>query len=163
MSKLVVIAYDTPDRAAEVRGKLRRMQKEQLIDIDEMLVAVKDEDGEVSLLQSYKAIPAAGAAHGFWSTLVGLVLVNPVLGMTGAQRPAAVSGALAEVGVDEGFVKDLAASFLNGSSVLFCLVRDSAAPEKVFAELRGTGGQVLETTLQHEQEERLQAALRAAD
>jgi len=162
MSKMVVIAYETADKAVEVRSKLRRLQKEQAIDIDEMLVAIKDDDGEVSLLQSYKALPAAGSTHGFWNTLVGLVLVNPALSMARLQNPSAVSGALAEVGVDEGFVTDLAASFLSGSSVLFCLIRDAAAPERVFAELRGTGGRVLETTLNHEEEERLQVALRAA-
>ena len=58
-------------------------------------------------------------------------------------------------------MKDLTATFLNGTSVLFALVRE-ASTEKVFAELRGTGGRVLETTLKHEEEEKLQAALNAA-
>ena len=34
MSKLVVIAYDTPNKAAEVRGKLRKLQKDQAIDVE---------------------------------------------------------------------------------------------------------------------------------
>ncbi len=162
MSKLVVIAYDTPNKAAEVRSKLRKMRQEQIIDFDEMLVAVKDEEGEVSLLQTYTPVATAVPTHGFWNTLVGLVLMNPVLGMSTGRRANAVSGALTAVGIDEEFVKDLTATFQNGSSVLFALVRDAAAPEKVLAELRGSGGRVLETTLMHEEEEKLQAALSAA-
>lgn len=161
MSKLVVIAYDAPNKAAEVRTRLRKMQKEQSIDLDEALVAIKDEEGEVSLLQTYKPTATDAPTRGFWNSLVGLILMNPVLGMATARRANAVTGALTEVGVDEDFVKDLTATFLNGTSVLFALVRD-ASTEKVFAELRGTGGRVLETTLKHEEEEKLQAALNAA-
>ncbi len=161
MSKLVVIAYDTPNKAVEVRSQLRKMRREQVIDFDEMLVAVKDEEGEVSLLQTYTPVATAAPTHGFWNTLVGLVLMNPVLGMSTDRHANAVSGALTEVGIDEEFVKDLTATFQNGSSILFALIRDTAAPEKVFAALRGTGGRVLETTLKHEDEERLQANLNA--
>lgn len=161
MSKLVVIAYDTPNKAAEVRGKLRKLQKDQAIDVEEVLVAVKDEDGEVSLLQTYKPVVTGRSNRGFWNTLIGLVLMNPVLGMATARRADAVSGALTEVGVDEDFLKDLTATFQNGSSVLFALVRDASSPEKVLAELRGTGGTVLQTTLLHEMEEKLQTALDA--
>jgi uncharacterized membrane protein len=162
MSKLVVIAYDNPGRAVEVRSKLRKLQKEQVIDLEEVLVAVKDEEGEVSLLQTYKPVATGTGKGGFWNTLVGLVLMNPVLGMSTARGSNAVSNALTEVGIDEDFMRDLTATFQNGSSVLFALIRSAASPEKVLAELRGTGGRVLETELAHEMEEKLQAALDAA-
>jgi hypothetical protein len=37
------------------------------------------------------------------------------------------------------------------------------APEKVLEELKGTGGRILKTSLAHEDEARLQAALSAED
>jgi uncharacterized membrane protein len=52
-------------------------------------------------------------------------------------------------------------SFTNGSSLLFVLVR-KVTPDKVLAELEGTGGKVVKTSLTHEQEAKLQAALDAA-
>lgn len=162
MSKLVVIAYDAPNKAAEVRSRLRKLQQEQIIDLEEVLVAVKDEEGEVSLLQTYKPTATGAANRGFWNTLVGLVLMNPVLGMSTARGSNAVSNALTEVGIDEEFMKDLTATFQNDSSVLFALIRGAGSPEKVLAELRGTGGRVLETDLAHAMEEKLQAALDAA-
>ncbi len=45
-----------------------------------------------------------------------------------------------------------------GSSTLFVLVR-SSTPDKVLEELKGTGGRVLKTSLSHEDEAKLQAAL----
>jgi uncharacterized membrane protein len=73
----------------------------------------------------------------------------------------AVSGALTDVGINNEFMKELAGNFKNGSSLLFVLVR-KVTPDKVLAELEGTGGKVIKTSLTHEQEEKLQTALNTA-
>lgn len=161
MSKLVVIAYDDQFRAEEVRTKLRKLQQDHLVDLEEALVAVKDGQGEVTLLQMYKPAAVVEGRKGFWNTLVGAIVMNPVLGMASDARGGAIRGALAGAGVDEDFLKDLAATFKNGSSVLFVLVRQ-ANPDKVLEALQGTGGKVIETTLSHQDEAKLQAALSAA-
>jgi uncharacterized membrane protein len=70
----------------------------------------------------------------------------------------AASGALTDLGIDDNFMKELAASMTPGSSTLFVLVR-SSTPDKVLEELKGTGGRVLKTSLSHEDEAKLQAAL----
>jgi uncharacterized membrane protein len=66
------------------------------------------------------------------------------------------------MGFDDKFVKDLAADMTPGSSMLFVLVR-KATPDKVLEELKGTGGSVLKTSLSHDDEAKLQAALSAAE
>lgn len=58
-------------------------------------------------------------------------------------------------------VKELAAGLPLGSSALFVLVRRST-PERVLEELAGTGGKILKTSLTHEDEAKLQAALTVA-
>jgi len=73
----------------------------------------------------------------------------------------AVSGALSDLGINDEFMKDLAATMTPGSSALFVLVR-KATPDKVLEEIKGSGGKVLKTSLSHEDEEKLQAALSAA-
>jgi uncharacterized membrane protein len=45
--------------------------------------------------------------------------------------------------------------------VLFILVR-KATPDKVLDEIKGTGGKILKTSLSHDDEAKLQAALNAA-
>jgi len=59
------------------------------------------------------------------------------------------------------FMKELAAGLPLESSALFILVR-KVAPERVLEELKGAGGKVLKTSLTHENEAKLQAALSAA-
>jgi len=161
MTDLIVVAYDDPFKAEEVRTKLRKMQKEYLVDLEDAVVAVKNDAGKVKLHQMYN-LPAMGAVSGgFWGTLIGLVFLNPLLGMAVGAGAGAVSGALTDVGINDSFMKQLAANFKNGSSLLFVLVR-KVTPDKVLAELQGTGGKVIKTSLTHEQEAKLQTALDAA-
>jgi uncharacterized membrane protein len=107
-------------------------------------------------------LTAAGAATGgFWGALIGLIFLNPLLGLAVGATAGAVSGALTDVGIDDKFMKDLAETMHPGSSVLFILVR-KATPDKVLEELKGTGGKVLKTSLSHDDEAKLQEALSAA-
>jgi uncharacterized membrane protein len=161
MSNLVVIGYDDPFKAEEVRLKLRKMQKDYLIDLEDAVVAVKNEKGKVKLHQAVNLTAAGAVGGGFWGSLIGLIFLNPLLGAAVGAAAGAVSGALTDVGVDDKFMKELAASMTPGSSALFVLVR-KATPDKVLAELEGSGGKVLKTSLSHDDEAKLQAALSAA-
>jgi uncharacterized membrane protein len=161
MTDLIVIAFDDQFKAEEVRTKLRKMQKEYLIDLEDAVVAVKDNAGKVKLHQMYNLTAMGAVSGGFWGSLVGLIFLNPLLGLAVGASAGAVSGALTDVGIDNNFMKQLAGDFKNGSSLLFVLVR-KVTPDKVLAELQGTGGKVIKTSLTHEQEAKLQAALDAA-
>jgi len=161
MSTLVVIGYDDLHKAEEVRLTLRKMQKDYLIDLEDAVVAVKDGDGKVKLHQAINLTAAGAVSGGFWGTLIGLIFLNPLLGMAVGATAGAVSGALSDVGIDDKFMKDLAGTLNAGSSVLFVLVR-KATPDKVLDELKGTGGKVLKTSLSHDNEAKLQAALSGA-
>jgi uncharacterized membrane protein len=98
---------------------------------------------------------------GFWGALVGILFLNPLLGAAVGAGAGAISGALSDVGVNDKFMKELAQNFQPGTSALFVLVR-KATPDKVLEELKGAGGKVLQTSLSHEDESKLQAALDAA-
>jgi uncharacterized membrane protein len=161
MSTLVVIGYDDVYKAEEVRLKLRKLQSEYLIDLEDAVVAVKDKAGKVKLHQAVNLTAAGAVSGGFWGTLIGLIFLNPILGMAVGAGAGAVSGALSDLGINDQFMKDLAATMTPGSSALFVLVR-KATPDKVLEEIKGSGGKVLKTSLSHEDEEKLQAALFSA-
>jgi len=161
MSNLIVVAYDDPFQAEEVRTRLRKLQQDYLIDLEDAVVAVKDDKGKVKLHQMFNLTASGALSGGFWGTLIGLIFMNPLLGLAVGVGAGAVSGALSDVGINDDFMKNLAATFRNGSSVLFVLVR-KATPDKVLAELQGTGGKVIKTSLTHEEEEKLQAVLSTA-
>ncbi len=161
MSDLVVIGYDTEFRADEVRLELLKMQKDYLLDLEDAVVAVKKSDGTVKLHQTYP-LPAAGAVGGgFWGLLIGTIFLSPLLGAAVGAAAGAAAGALSDIGIDDDFMKELAGTLQPGSSALFVLVR-KATPDKVLESLRGLGGTVLKTSLTHENETKLQAALAAA-
>ena len=161
MSTLVVIGYDDPFKADEVRLTLMKMQKDYLIDMEDAVVAVKDQKGKVRLHQAVNVTAAGAVSGGFWGALIGLMFLNPVLGMAVGATAGAVSGALTDVGIDDKFMKELATTMSPGSSALFVLVR-KATPDKVLDEITGTGGKILKTSLSHDDEAKLQAALSAA-
>jgi uncharacterized membrane protein len=159
---MVVIGYDDQFKAEEVRLKLMKLQKDYLIDMEDAVVAVKDEKGKVKLHQALNLTAAGAVSGGFWGSLVGLIFLNPLLGLAVGATAGAVSGALTDVGIDDKFMKQLAETLTPGSSVLFVLVRKST-PDKVLEEIKGTGGKVLKTSLSHDDEAKLQAALSAAN
>ena len=160
MSTLVVVSYDNIYKAEEVRMTLRKMQKDYLLDLEDAVVAVKDADGKVKLHQASNLTAAGALSGGFWGALIGMIFMMPLLGAAVGASAGAASGALTDVGIDDKFMKELAASMNAGSSVLFVLAHN-ATPDKVLDELRGTGGTVLKTSLTHEDEAKLQAALSA--
>jgi len=160
MSTLVVIEYDEPFKAEEIRLAPRKMQKDYLIDLEDAVVAVKDPKGKVRLHQAVNVTAAGAMSGGFWGALIGLMFLNPLLGLAVGATAGAVTGALTDVGINDKFMKDLAATMKPGSSTLFVLVR-KATPDKVLDEVKGTGGKILKTSLSHEDEAKLQAALSA--
>jgi len=158
MSTLAVIGYDDQFKAEKVRLTLIKMQKDYLIDLEDAVVAVKDEKGKVRLHQAVNVTAAGAVGGGFWGALIGLIFLNPLLGAAVGATAGAVSGALTDVGINDKFMKDLAGTMKPGSSSLFVLVK-KATPDRVLDELKGTGGTVLKTSLSHEDEAKLQKAL----
>ena len=161
MSTLVVVSYDTEFQAEEVRLKLRKLQKDYLIDLEDAVVATKDAKGKVKLHQAMNLTGAGALSGGFWGALIGLIFMMPLLGAAVGASAGAVSGALTDLGIDDRFMKELAEQMQPGGSVLFVLAH-GATPDKVMEELQGTGGKILKTSLTHEDEAKLQAVLSAA-
>ena len=169
MSELIVVGFKDTEEADRVLLRLRKLKREYLIDIEDAVVVVRDETGKVHLKQSINLV-TAGATSGFVSgslfgTFIGLLFLNPLLGfVTGSVvgiGAGALSGSLSDYGVNDGFIKSIAETIPNNSSALFILVR-KAQPEKVMAELSGTQGKIIHTSLSPDQEKRLQEALRGS-
>jgi uncharacterized membrane protein len=158
MSDLVVIAFPTEAKAEEVRQKLLAMQKEYLLELGDAVVAVKDAKGNIKLNQMINTTAAGAVTGAFWGTLIGLIFLMPLAGAALGAASGAVSGALTDLGIDNKFMKETAAAIQPGTAALFVLVRKVTA-DKVLAGLKGEGGTVLKTSLDHTKEAALQAAL----
>jgi uncharacterized membrane protein len=158
MSDLVLIAFPTEAKAEEVRQKLLAMQKEYLLELGDAVVAVKDAKGNIKLNQMISTTAAGAVGGAFWGTLIGLIFLMPLAGAALGAASGAVSGALTDLGISNKFMKDTAAAIQPGTAALFVLVRKVTA-DKVLEGLKGEGGTVLKTSLDHTKETALQAAL----
>jgi uncharacterized membrane protein len=166
MSDLVVLGFDGVGTADEVLTKLRGMKKENLIDLEDACVVVRDEKGSVQIKQAVHLVSigaASGASTGMLiGALAGLLVLNPLAGMAvGGLAGAgfgALSGSLADYGINDEFIKDIGKHIANGSSALFVLIK-SSTPDKVLPELQPYNPRVLRTSLSKKQEEKLREAL----
>jgi uncharacterized membrane protein len=159
MSNLVVIGFEDEHTAFEMRAELVKLQKEYLIEMEDVVVVTKDEKGKVKLHQAVN-LTAVGAVGGsFWGMLIGMIFLNPLLGAAVGAGAGALSGKLRDIGIDNNFIKELGETITPGSSALFVLVRKST-PDKVLEELKGFKGKILKTSLTADKEEALREALK---
>ncbi len=158
MSDLVVIGFKDENKAIEMRSELLKLQKEYLIEMEDVVVVTKDDEGKVKLHQAVNLTAAGAMSGGFWGMLIGVIFLNPLLGAAIGAGAGALSGKFTDIGIDDNFMKELAETFTAGSSAIFVLVRKST-PDKVSNALKGFGGKVLKTSLSVDSEERLQQVL----
>jgi len=158
MSELIVIGFEDKFTAEEVRLKLLKMQKDYLIDLEDAVVAVKNEKGKIKLNQIYHLTSAGAISGTFWGSLIGLIFYSPLIGAAIGATAGAITGSLSDVGINDDFMKSLSQTLEPGTSALFVLVR-SATPDKVLESLRLFKGRVLKTSLTHEDEDRLKGIL----
>ena len=166
MSDIVVLDFNGVGTADEVLTKLRGMQKEHLIDLEDACVVVHTDAGKIQVKQALN-LTSLGAARGASSgmligALAGLLVLNPLAGMAvGGLAGAgfgALSGSMADYGINDEFIKNLGKTIPKGSSALFLLIRRST-PDKVLPEIEPFRPRVLKTSLSNVQEEKLRAAL----
>ena len=169
MSNLVVFDFDGVHTADEVLNKLRALQKEYLIDLEDACVVEREKGGKVHIKQAVN-LTALGATTGglrgaIWGTLVGILFMNPLAGMAiGAvtgMGAGALSGSLADYGIPDDFIKKLSETIPEGSSALFVLFR-SVTEDKVLPEIKPYKPRVLKTSLSNEAEAKLRTALSKA-
>src|SRR5260370_38527591 len=106
-------------------------------------------------------LPSIGAASGgFWGLLIAAIFLMPIFGAALGAASEALSGALTDFGINDAFMKELAANLQPGSTALFVLIRKVTA-DKVLDAIKGTDGVVLKTSLDHDKEQALRDALAA--
>src|SRR5262249_7022330 len=104
MSTLIVVGYDNPFKAEEIRMKLQKMQAAYLIDLEDAVVAVKNAKGKVKLHQPVNLTALGALGGGFWGALIGMLFLAPLVGMAFGAAAGAVTGALRDVGINDNFM-----------------------------------------------------------
>ena len=134
--------------------------------MEDAAYVTREQNGKIKLHQTQPVVGVAagiGASRGTkWGALIGLLFLQPLLGMAAGAVLGAASGAIAgrmaDYGIPDQFMKELATKLQPGTSMLFVLFR-KVTWEKVLPHISQYGGTIMHSSLTPEAEARLQSAL----
>jgi uncharacterized membrane protein len=152
MSDLLAVTFDGTDDAEAALRAIRTLEREGKIQLEDTAVVRKDTDGKVTIHNELASGTEAGIAIG---ALLGslLFVMFPVSVVVGAAIGGLVGRTVAP-GVDDKFVKEVAADLPPGGSALFLQIRRSDV-ELVVGALGQFHGRVRQTSLPDEIERAL--------
>src|SRR6188768_2940087 len=105
MSNLVVVGFNDPADAFAMRVALAKMQAQYLIEMADAVVVTRDAEGAVQLHQAVNLVGASAIGGAVWGSLLGLLFLNPLLGAAVGAGWGAMSGRLADIGINDKFMK----------------------------------------------------------
>ncbi|MBL8699817.1 MAG: DUF1269 domain-containing protein [Alphaproteobacteria bacterium] len=166
MAELVCIGFDDRAMADRLLAKMRELQNEHVVQIEDACIVERDGNGRVQLHQAVNMVGLGAAGGGlsgaFWGSLIGLLFLNPLVGaLVGSGVGAgagALSGAVTDYGINDDFIRSVGNTIRPGSAAIFLLLRHMSA-DKMIPELTRFGGRVVRTTMSNQDEQRLRDAL----
>lgn len=149
--EILAIVLDKPSRASELLLVLANLDREGKVKLHDAVIVAKDDEGRTRIVETVDVTPVRGALSGtWWGMLGGLLVGGPVfLGAAiGGAAAGALYGKLVDRGLEDEWVKDMAAWIDPGTSALLLLV-DAGLDPAVVDELRRFEGigRVAGTTL----------------
>lgn len=158
MAQLIVITFDSEAEAGKVRDAVARLERGGSISLDDSAIVVKDAGGKVHVHnQADRGIRVGAVSGGLIALLLGFIFF-PLGGLILGTLGGALVGRLADLGVDQKFVKEIEAAMPAGTSALFLIVRQ-ADPNAAIVALKPFKGKVYHTSLATEAEETLKYVL----
>jgi len=158
MSTLAVIAYPEQGTAGQAAATLSRLQKEYLIELEDIAWVTKDAGGKMKLHQATSLTGVAASGGAMWGFIFGLLFLAPVAGLAIGAASGALVGHFSDIGINDKWIKEVAGSIPANGSALFVLARNSQN-ERVLPEMAKLGGKVIKTSLTEEQQGALSDAL----
>jgi uncharacterized membrane protein len=160
---LWAVGFDNMEQAEQVRNVVAQLgERGQLILLD-TAVALRYPDGCVTLdgepFVSVPYSPGRSLADFLASLALG---APPLTGGAAGTLVRSVSGSAAEVGIDEGFIREVQALMKPGTSVLFVLDQEGDMPA-ILRGLSGRGGTVLKSNVDVTRAKLIQSTLSGDD
>src|SRR5579871_1320800 len=106
MATLTVWKFDSADGAAGGLAKLKLLQTQQLIDLqDAALVAWPEGAKKPTITQLHNLVGAGAVGGAFWGALFGLLFLVPLLGLAIGAGIGALVASTADIGIDDTLIK----------------------------------------------------------
>jgi uncharacterized membrane protein len=161
MADLFVLGFPSKEKAEAVMEVARDLEKQELLDLEDAALVWRTADGKIKVQQSFSPAAAGAASGALWGTLFGLLFLMPIFGLAVGAASGALAGKLADLGISDSFMKDLAATLEPGSAAVFALVRRTT-PDKVRQALAPYEPTLIHTSLTGQQEADITRALQEA-
>jgi uncharacterized membrane protein len=159
MATLSVLKFNDPGGADRVLIALEGMQEREMITLEDAAVVRWPQGAKKPKTHQLHRTAGAGATWGaFWGFLFGMIIVVPFLGAAIGAGMGGLSGSLADVGIDDDFIKQVREKVTEGTSALFALTSGATAVDKVVDELKQYDFEIISTNLPEEQEQKLREA-----
>lgn len=156
MATLTVWKYNSADGAQNALDKLKELQKQLLIEIEDAAIVYWPEGRKKPKTTQAVDLVGAGAFGGaFWGLLFGLIFFVPLFGMAVGALAGALSGHFTDYGIDDDFIKDVRDQVTEGTSALFLLTGKVTMDKVEEAFKDEEKGQLIKSNLTSEQEAKL--------
>jgi uncharacterized membrane protein len=155
MTTLTVWTFDTPTAAKDAVETLQRLDEQGLIQVHDAAMVSWPEGKKKPKTEQLHSLGRAGAKRGaFWGLIFGVLFFMPLLGVAIGAAIGGSTGALADVGISDGFIKQVREQVTPGTSALFVYTSE-AVLDKVVDDFKATGAKLIQTDLSAEEEARL--------
>lgn len=161
MADLFVLGFPTKEKAEAVMELAGQLQKEELLDLEDAALVWRTSDGKIKVQQSYSPVGAGAATGALWGMLFGLLFLVPLFGLAVGAASGALAGKLTDLGINDKFMKEVAATLEPGSAAVFALVRRST-PDKVRQAIAPYEPKVIHTSLSADKEAEIVQRLQEA-
>ena len=119
MGTLTVWKFDTAAGADGALDLLKRLQKEELLQVNDAATVYWQEGRKKPKTEQLHNMTGAGALGGsFWGLLFGLIFFVPLLGLAVGAAMGALAGSMSDVGIDDDFIKQVRENVTPGTSAL---------------------------------------------
>jgi uncharacterized membrane protein len=163
MASLTAWKFETPYGAEAALDKLRGLQDQQLIVVQDAAVVSWETGKKKPRTHQMRDTTGSGALGGaFWGLLLGLIFFVPFLGMAIGAASGALFGSMADVGISDAFIKTVRTKVTPGTSALFLLTSE-AVVDRVREQFPLEDAELISTNLSAEQEAKLREAFAHED
>jgi uncharacterized membrane protein len=161
--RVLVLVYPEHETAVRAYDLVRQLDHEGRVKVQDAAIVRCLDNGEVEVVSTHRHAVKSGAHAAFWGLLLGGFLALPVVGLVLAGATVAAGSHMSDRAKERAFGDRVRELLKPGHSAIFVTgTVGTASPEEVIAELAPLGGELAQSSLLSESEDKLRHALRAA-
>lgn len=157
MTTLTVLKFESPEGATKALHLVQDLSKKQLITLHDAAIVTWPEGKKKPKTEQLHSLAGAGALSGaFWGMLFGLLFFVPIFGLVVGAALGSLTGSMADVGIDDDFIRSVRSKVTEGTSALF-LMTSGAVRDKVAEAMKDLKFELIASNLSKEEEDKLRA------